>query len=227
MVLDLPQIVQKWLSNCGIIGKESIKTVFIEQDLKMLMKPEQKEWYQAKAKQYFTTTSPAFNWRVYLKIFPLMKLVGRDKFEYGKGEMTIKLFSLIPLVNVKNNKEVNKATLQRYLAEIVWFPSAAINPYITWHPIDKNSAKATLQFNGTKGSGVFHFDDNGTFKKFVAMRYKDVKDIEPTKWTVTATKTEMLNGITIPVEAKLDWEIDGDDWTWLKLRITNIAYNLK
>ncbi|MDD2279797.1 MAG: hypothetical protein PHD06_08540 [Bacteroidales bacterium] len=227
MVLDLPQVVQKWLSNSGIIGKENIKTVFIEQDLKMLMKPEQKEWCQAKAKQYFTTSSPAFNWRVYLKMFSLMSLVGRDKFELGKGEMTIKLFSLIPLVKVRNNKEINKATLQRYLAEIVWFPSAALSPYITWYPIDNNSAKATLQFNGTKGSGVFHFDENGTFKKFVAMRYKDVKDIEPTKWTVTATKTEMRNGITIPVEAKLDWEIDGDDWTWLNLRITNIAYNIK
>ena len=227
MVLGLPQVVQKWLSNCRMIGKENIKTVFIEQDLKMLMKPEQNEWSHAKAKQYFTTTSPAFNWHVYLKMFSLMSIVGRDKFEYGKGEMTIKLFSLIPILNVRNNEKVNQATLQRYLAEIVWFPSAALSPYITWYPIDNNSAKATLQFNGTKGSGVFHFDENGTFKKFVALRYKDEKDSEPTKWTVTATKTGMRNGIKIPVEAKLDWEIDSDDWTWLKLRITNIVYNIK
>lgn len=225
MILGLPLVVQKWLSNSGMVGKENIKTVFIEQDLGMLMKPEQKEWYDAKAKQYFTTSPPAFNWSVSLKMFPLMNVAGRDKFENGKGEMTIKLFSLIPVVNVGDNEKINQATLQRYLAEIVWFPSAALSPYITWEAIDNHSANATLEYNGTKGSGVFHFDENGVFIKFVAMRYKEAEDTELTKWTVTATKTEVRNGITIPVEAELGWELDSGNWTWLKLEITNILYN--
>ncbi|HCY00554.1 MAG TPA: hypothetical protein DG754_10485 [Bacteroidales bacterium] len=225
LILDLPQAVQKWLLNSRIVGKENIKTVFVEQDLKMLMKPEQKEWCNAKAKQYFTTNPPAFNWSVSLKMFPLMNVAGRDKFENGKGEMTIKLLSLIPVVNAKNNEKINQATLQRYLAEIVWFPSAALSPYITWETIDDFSAKATLEYNGTKGSGVFHFDEDGAFKKFVTMRYKDAKDAKATKWTVTATKSEVRNGRSIPVEAELSWELDSGSWTWLKLRITNILYN--
>lgn len=225
LILHLPLAIQKWLLNSGMVGRESIETVFIEQDLKMLLKPEQKKWYNGTAKQYFTTSSPAFNWSVSLKMFPLMNVVGRDKFENGKSEMTIKLFSLIPVVNARNNEKINQATLQRYLAEIVWFPSAALNPYIIWEAIDNHSANATLEYNGTKGSGVFHFDENGVFKKFVAMRYKDAKDIEPTKWTVTATKTEIHNGVSIPVEAELSWELDNGNWTWLKLKITSILYN--
>ncbi len=227
MILDLPIIVQKWLLNSGMVGNEFIKSVFLEQDAQLLLKPEQKEWNNAKAVQYFTIEPPAFNWSVSLKINPLINVVGRDKFESGKGEMTIKLLSLIPVINARNNEKVNQATLQRYLAEIVWFPSAAISPYINWETIDDNSAKATMNYNETKGSGVFHFDENGNFKKFIAMRYKDAKDTEPTEWIVTATKSELRNGINIPVETKVDWKLDSGDWTWLKLKITNIKYNVQ
>lgn len=225
MISDLPLIIQKWLLISKTIGKEVVYNVYLEQDLQMLLKPAQKDWSNAKAKQYFTTESPAFNWSVNLKINPLLKIVGRDKFENGKGEMTIKMFSLFSIANAKNNEKVNQATLQRYLAEIVWFPSGALCKYIYWEPIDDTSAKATMEYNGTKGSGIFYFNKNGTFVKFVAMRYKDVKDLKPTQWIVTATKTELRNGIKIPVELKAEWKLDTGNWTWLKLKISDIKYN--
>ena len=170
MITDLPTIVQKWVVNSGILGKELVQNVYLEQDLQMLMKPGQQNWSNAKARQYFTIQPPGFNWTVNLKINLGLSVVGRDKFENGKGEMTIKLFSLIPIVNSKNSEKINQATLQRYLAEIVWFPSAALSRDITWDPVDDFSARATMEYNGTKGSGVFHFDASGNFKKFVTMR---------------------------------------------------------
>ncbi|MEB8330512.1 hypothetical protein OO009_14210 [Flavobacteriaceae bacterium KMM 6897] len=227
MIVNLPFAVQNWLLNSGMVGNKNIKSVFLEHDAQIVLKPEQKDWNTAKTKQYFTIEPPAFNWSVNLKMNPLINVVGRDKFENGKGEMTMKIFSLIPVVNAKNNKRINQATMQRYLAEIVWFPSAALNPYITWEAIDDRSARATMIYNGTEGSGVFHFDENGYFKSFIAMRYKDANDNEPTEWTVTATKTEARQGIEIPVEAKAEWKLNSGKWTWLKLKITNIEYNVK
>ncbi len=158
---------------------------------------------------------------------PLINVTGRDKFGNGKGEMAIKVFSLIPVVNAGNNEKVNQATLQRYLAEIVWFPSAALSPYISWKPLNDNSAQATMDYNGTTGSGVFHFDLNGNFQKFVAMRYKDIKDTIPKEWTVSMIKSEIQNGIKIPVECEVSWLLENQDWRWLKLRVKNIQYNIK
>ncbi|WP_339708875.1 DUF6544 family protein [uncultured Kriegella sp.] len=225
MIKNLPTIVQKWVMNSGILGKELVHHVYLEQDAQMLMKPEQKDWSSAKARQYFTIEPPAFNWRVNLTMKKVLSLVGRDRFENGKGEMTIKLFSLIPVVNAKNSEKINQATLQRYLAEIVWFPSAALSRYVTWEPVDDSSARATMEYNGTKGSGVFYFDEKGNFEKFVAMRFKDAHDTEPTQWSVIATKSEEINGIKIPVEAKANWKLKNGEWTWLKLKITNITHN--
>ena len=227
MISDLPSIVQKWLVNSGVVGKERIQNVYLKQKALMAMKPEQKEWTNASAEQYFTVEPPAFNWSVRVNMNPLISMVGRDKFEGGKGEMTIKLLSVVPVVNARDDEKVDQATLQRYLAEIVWFPSAALSPYITWDAMSDYSVQATMTYNGTQGSGVFHFDENGLFKKFVAMRYKDASDAEPTQWTVTVTETEERNGIKIPIESKVAWELDNGDWTWLKLKIQDVKYNVQ
>lgn len=226
-LLDLPPIVQKWLTNSGIIGKQLISNVYLIQEIQLKMKPEQTSWNNGTAEQYFTIQPPAFNWNINIEMGSILSIVGRDKFEDGKGEMIIKLLSLIPIVNSKNDEKTNQATLQRYLAEIVWFPSASLSKYITWKTIDDYSAIATMEYKGTKGSGVFHFDKDGNFEKFVAMRYLDSNAIKPTEWTVFATKLEERNGIKIPVECEASWELETGTWTWLKLKITDIQYNVK
>ncbi|ALJ06062.1 hypothetical protein APS56_13385 [Pseudalgibacter alginicilyticus] len=226
-LLDLPPIVQKWLVNSGIMGKTLISNVYLTQEILLKLKPEQKTWNKGKAEQYFTIQPPAFNWNINTEMNSILSVVGRDKFEEGKGEMMIKLLSLIPVADTKNDKKINQATLQRYLAEIVWFPSATLSKYIKWESIDAYSARAIMEYKGTKGSGVFHFDEHGNFEKFVAMRYQNSNDTEPTEWTVTATKTGERNGIKIPVQCEATWGKESGQWTWLKLKITAIQYNLK
>ncbi len=226
-ISDLPPIVQKWLTNSGIIGKPRVSNVYLIQELQLKLKPEQTEWNKGIAEQYFTITPPAFNWNINTELNPLLGISGRDKFEDGKGEMLIKLLSLVPVADAKNNEKINQAALQRYLAEIVWFPSASLSKYIHWESLDDISAKATMEFNGTKGSGVYYFDNDGQFKKFTALRYKDTNDTEPTEWTVSAQKITELNGIKIPTECDASWQLENEKWTWLKLEIKHIEYNIE
>jgi len=63
-LLDLPPIVQKWLTNSGIIGKKLISNVHLVQELRLKMKPEQTSWNNGTAEQYFTIHPPAFNWNI-------------------------------------------------------------------------------------------------------------------------------------------------------------------
>ncbi|MEZ4970264.1 MAG: DUF6544 family protein [Flavobacteriaceae bacterium] len=227
-LIHLPPIVQKWLINSGTIGKQMISTVHLSQELQLQLRPGQTSWSNGRAEQYFSIQPPAFNWNMDTKMNSILSITARDKFEDGQGEMIIKLLSLIPIADTKNDEKINQATLQRYLAEIVWFPSASLGQHLTWETINDYSARATMEFMGTKGSGDFHFDKNGNFKKFMAMRYKDASDAQPSEWTVTATKTEERNGIKIPVELKADWKLgNGGHWTWLKLKVKNIEYNVK
>lgn len=225
MAADLPPVVQKWLANSGAIGRERIGSVYLEQDAQMKMKPEQEDWASAKARQYFSTAPPAFNWVVEMKMAPGLTVAGRDKFVGGKGEMSIKLLSLFPVAFAGNNAKVDQATLQRYLAEIVWFPSAAVSPWITWESLDAASARATMRYGGTSGSGIFHFDEEGDFERFVAMRFMDAGDAEPTEWTVRTLKTESREGLRVPVDLEASWKMEQGEWTWLRLQIGRVAYN--
>ena len=222
---NLPEPIKKWLERSGADKANNIESVYLEQNIEMKLSPEQKDWTLAEAQQHFTTNPPAFIWSVDLTMYGLANVVGRDKFYNGEGEMLIKLLSIIPVANAKENSKTDQASLQRYLAEIVWFPTAALSDYIEWDSINKNSARATMSYKGTSGSCTFYFNDIGDFDKIIADRYKEIEDTEPTKWIVTANRIESRNGIRIPTDCEVKWELDAGDWTWLKLEISEIEYN--
>ena len=154
MLNNLPPVVQKWLTRSGVVGKEKINTVRLKQKGEMRTKPEGK-WMAFEATQYFTVNDPAFVWTTDVHMMPLIKLVGRDKFENGQGSMFIKLLSLFKVADAKNTEKVNSATMIRYLSETSSFPAAALSDYIKWEAGDSLSAKAVMSFNGMVLSGIF------------------------------------------------------------------------
>ena len=225
-VKNLPAPVYHWIKTTGMIGKPKIENGRVVQKALMKMKPEQKDWYSAEALQYTFTEAPAFIWTVDLSMMPLVHIQGRDKFEDGKGEMLIKLNSLVNVVNEKGVK-INEGTLQRFLGELVWFPSLALSPFIQWEALDDLSAKATMTYEGTTGSGVFYFNKAGDFVKFIAMRHKgNGPDAKRYPWVLTVDDYGAFEGIKVPSRMKATWQLEEGDWTWLELEIRDIRYNL-
>lgn len=223
----LPAPVSKWLYHTGMAGKPVIQSAYIQQNALMRMKPEKTDWIPAKAEQYTVMDVPAFIWKVNMSMSPWIKIRGRDKFVEGKGEMLIKLNSLINIAK-ENGHRMDEGSLQRYLGELVWFPSLALSPYITWEAIDSYSAKATMSYKGTRGNGTFYFNEEGDFIKFVALRFKGNKeDSKAYPWILTVDNYAVFEGIKVPSKMKATWKLEEEDWTWLDLEITSIQYNVK
>ncbi|MCJ7757943.1 MAG: hypothetical protein MUP24_07315, partial [Gillisia sp.] len=57
----LPEIVQKWMENSGVEGKQKIVSVRLKQKGELKTKPEGK-WMPFTAEQYFDVENPAFVW---------------------------------------------------------------------------------------------------------------------------------------------------------------------
>lgn len=225
-VNELPDPVYKWIQNTGMIGKPAIQSAYIKQKALMKMKPDQMDWKPAEAEQYTVMDVPAFIWTVNMNIAPFIKIKGRDKFVDGKGEMLIKVNSLINVVNEKGER-MDEGTIQRYLGELVWYPSLALSPYISWETIDEFSAKANINYKGTTGSGTFYFDKKGDFIKFIALRFKgNEADAKRYPWVLTVDDYAVFEGIKVPSKMKAKWKLDEGDWTWLDLEITEINYNV-
>jgi hypothetical protein len=221
----LPLPVQKWLKTTGILGKPELKSARIAQLLKLKMKPNQKKWFSATAVQHTTTEPPSFLWVVAMELLPSVTITGCDSFVEGKGTMKMKLNSLLPIVNEKGIK-LDEGTMQRFLGELVWLPSLALSPYIVWEEIDAFTAKATLQYKGSSGSGLFYFDAMGDFKKFVALRFKENKaTAKRYPWVLTVDDYASFDGIRIPSKMKATWQLEEGEWTWLQLEIVALQYN--
>jgi len=224
---ELPFPVKNWLMSSGVVGKPKPQTVYLRQKFDMKLKPGQENWYKADAEQYFTTKSPAFIWTVKLRMSPVIKISGRDKFKDGKGEMQMKMNSIINLGN-ESGEKMDEGTLQRYLGEMVWFPSAVLNPYITWEGMDSLTAKATMNYCGTTGSGIFHFDEKGNFVRYSTMRFMgNDPDAKRYGWVITVDDYAVFEGIRIPSKMRATWKLDEGDWTWCVIEITDMVYDKK
>jgi len=222
---ELPEPVKKWLRHSGAVGKYFINLGKVTQIAEMQLKPEQEKWMTAAAIQYTTIDNPAFIWIVDVKMNSLLNFRGRDKYENGKGEMLININSLINVVNEQGEK-LDEGTLQRYLGEMVWFPSMALSPFITWEQINDSTAKATMTYKGTSGSGTFYFNANGDVTKFSALRYKgNEAESKRYDWIMSISDYKTFEGIKVPAKMTSTWKLDEGDWTWLKLEVTDIKYN--
>ncbi len=225
MLTGLPYPVQLWLTKSGIIGKENMYAVRLKQTGLMRTKPEQDKWINITATQYFTTGNPAFIWKANMKILPLITATGRDKFVEGKGKMAIKILSFITMAD-DGGEKIDEGALQRYLAEICWFPSAALSSNIKWQSIDSFSAKATLTYKGSSGTVDFLFNKEGGLSGCNANRFKgsEVNAVREL-WQIRTTAFAVINGIRMPIKSDVTWKLKTGDFTWLKLEITAIEYN--
>ena len=220
----LPLCVQKWLENSQVVGKERIRTVRLKQ--KGLMRTKQDgSWMSVEAEQYFTVDEPGFIWKAKVKMAPLIYFAGRDKYSEGKGNMLIKVLSLITVVNGKG-REMDQGTMLRYLAESAWFPTAALSNYIKWEEIDSHSARATMSYKGVTASGVFTFNEQGEVIRFAAKRYMESGGKYVLEnWSGVSTDYKDFNGIRIPTKTDVFWNLKTGDFNWYKCEITEIEYN--
>ena len=222
---NLPESVASWLRFSQVVGKDKIKTVRLKQIGLMKTKPEQ-SGMETTAEQYFNTQDPAFIWKTRVNMMPGLYFAGEDKYYDGKGKMLIKVLSLFPVVDATGS-EMDQGTLTRYLGEIVWFPTAALSEYIKWEAIDKNTAKATMNYKGTEASAVFNFTDSGKVKSFQCKRYYSGQDgYSLENYYAPVWDYKEFAGIKIPTKAKAIWRLDSGDFEYYDMEITDVEYNI-
>jgi len=220
-IARLPEPVQRYLRFTKTVGKEKIHTVRLKQIGKIRMKPDAK-WMPFEAEQYYTTDNPAFIWKANVKFAPLLWISGRDSFVDGKGNMLIKVLSLIKVVDGAG-PELDQGALCRYLNEMMWFPDAYLNDYIKWEPVDANSARATMTVNGTTASALLMFDSEGKLVDFIAERY-----METTKetWSTPVSGYREYSGIRLPAKGKAVWKLKSGDFAYIEIELVDIEYNI-
>jgi hypothetical protein len=221
----LPEPVQRYMRYTKAVGKEKIHTVRLKQTGKIRMKPDAK-WMPFEAEQYYTTDNPAFIWKANVTFAPLLWISGKDSFAEGKGNMLIKVLSLIKVVD-GSGPELDQGALCRYLNEMMWFPNAYLNDYVKWEPMDANSARATMTVKGVTASALLKFSDEGKLVDFVAQRFmssgdKYVKEL----WSTPVEDYKEFNNIVLPAKGRAVWILKTGDFCYIELELVDIEYNV-
>lgn len=223
-VFALPEPMQRYLRYAAVVGKEPIRTVRLTQHGVMRTQPGQK-WMPLVAEQYVTTTSPAFFWHATMRPFPLVRISATDRFSEGHGNMRIKLLSVITVGNA-HGPELDQGELQRYLAEMIWYPTAWLSDTIEWQIIDAYSAKATIRESNVMASVVLHVNEQGQLTHVTADRYKEEHGhylLAP--WSGQCHAYQEVDGMRIPTKIEITWHLASGDFAWFRVEITEIEYN--
>jgi len=78
-----------------------------------------------------------------------------------------------------------------------------------------------MSSHGTSGSAIFYFNPQGELDSFVAQRFRDAKDFEPTRWEARVKAHSDFDGLWIPSELEAIWHLPEGPFTWFKFKITD------
>lgn len=215
---DLPTPVKNWLLSINLVGTNKKNMVSFSQKGKMYLSKDQVKPYKSIAKQYVRINEPSFIWSVDVAYLPFVKVKGIDKFDLGAGSMKMLLASVFPVVDENNNEKLNESSLSRFLLELPWYPSAALEKYITWEELDKFRAKATINYKNMKSEVIYYFDENYNLVKMEGLRFKDTSnDSERITCIGEVVDSKIINGLRIPNKIDVSWIENDSKFTWYKI----------
>ena len=131
------------------------------------------KWLPFRGEQFINANDQGFIWNASIDTGFFVPVSARDKYHDGHGSMLIKGAYAITVADSRG-PEIDQGTLMRFLAEIIWFPTAALANYIRWHYLSETSATATIDNGLLSVSGTFTFDSHGDVKGFEGMRYRAI-----------------------------------------------------
>ncbi|MDG6256946.1 MAG: hypothetical protein QCH35_05030 [Methanomicrobiaceae archaeon] len=222
---ELPDPVRRYLRNAMPGGHAPIRMARLTQEGVFRTAIDQ-DWMPMEAAQYFTPNPPALLWHATVRPAPLFWIEVRDLYDRGRGNVRVKLLSTVPLADAQG-PEIDGSSLLRYLAEMVWFPTAFLDDSrIAWEPVDASCARVTITDGALRGSLVCTFDEEGRMTRCSTdERFMMAGDrLSQERWTGHFRAYGEREGFRIPTEIEAEWNLAGGDFSYGRIRVTGIAY---
>jgi len=213
---NLPEPVIKYFQLALGQNHRAIKSAYLEHSGYFKMSPKNK-WIKIKGKQHFTVNPPGFVWTGKTRLFKAI-----DKFSDGKGSLTVKLLSVIPIVKA-HGRHVDQAELLRWLGESVWFPTNLLpGKNLKWSPVDSLYARLTYNYQNLKVFYDVRFNSTGEIIQVETERYMEKGKLN--KWTGKLSDYKDFEGMKIPTHIEAIWNVEEGDFQYVDFYVDTIEY---
>lgn len=217
LIQDLPAPVRRYFEYALTDGQNYIQYLQLEHAGYFRQKPTQK-WSPITGEEYFAMDPPGFFW---LGKIPWVSAV--DQYINGKGNLKVKLLSLIPVVDAKG-EATNQGEFLRWLAEAIWYPTALLpSETIAWEAVDEDTAKIIFEDEHVKAEGVFRFNKVGQITHFTTYRYMEDDRLE--RWTTHCKDYRAIHGMQVPFYAEVSWNLAEGDFCYAKFQVEALHYD--
>ncbi len=150
---------------------------------------------------------------------PFMRIHERNL----EGRVTL---DLSVLGKVDDRPRTNRAGIQGYWAEVLaWVPAIPLtDPRVAWEAVDDNTARLALPGLDAVEALTVTFDpDTGLLDRVDTLRYQSEERAERWGWHNRTYQWQGLNGSTVPVTTKTQWNAAAPWATW---KIDDIILNV-
>jgi hypothetical protein len=203
-----PEPVRRWLSHAlpadGLVGTSV--------ELRMHGQIRIGDWRPFTAVQR-SSLSYGFVWAATARMLGL-PIVGYDRYTRGSGELRWRLLNAIPVMSAAG-ADVTRSAAGRHAAELlVAAPAVALDPRVSWQPVDGNRAQAGIALDGHEQDMTVKVGSSGALQEFVMMRWGKPAGVEYGAYVFGAALTDdaTFDGVTIPRQVTAGWHYGTDRW---------------
>lgn len=222
----LPLPVQKYLRYTGVLNTPKLKSVKIVFEGEMRGKGQ--DWFPFRSEQYntFDTPNRLFFMRAKMKG---VEVPGYHAYKDGTATMTIKLFSLFPVVHNQGREMNIGETVTVFNDMCIMAPASLIDPRIQWEEIDSQSVKATFTHKGISISATLLFNSEGQLVNFISDdRYAiNGKSFLRLRFSTPMSAYTKIHGINVPSYGEAIWHYPEGEFVYGKFNLKEIQYNVK
>ncbi|HYH02384.1 MAG TPA: DUF6544 family protein [Bacillota bacterium] len=223
----LPQPVRQYIKYVGAVGKPKLHNVRVAFEGGFKMDAKQ-QWLKCIAEQYNFFVS--WNRFFYIKVFlGCVSVAGRDRYYQGKGNMLIRLASLLTVANAKG-PEMDQAALITLFNDMCLFaPASLIDPRINWQTIDPLTVRGVFEADGRKVTALLYFNEQGELLNFVTEDRYDIsgKNARKVKWSTPVNGYTEFADIKVPREVAAVWHYPEGDFCYARFQTIDIEYNCR
>ena len=220
----LPVPVARYFEYALTPGQRVVRRARMEHAGDFLLRP--RAWSRFTSVEVFTVCPPGFVWDATIHAAPLVAVRVRDMYSGGEGSMKGAIAGLVPVVDQHGTREMAEASLQRYLAEAPWVPTALLpGAGVRWSAVDDTTARATLVDGAVTASVDFHFGADGAIERVSAVRWRDV-DGTPvaTPWAGRLWDYRRLDGMMVPTAGEVAWHPPEGPLPYWRGRVLRVVY---
>lgn len=225
-IQHLPIPVQTYLRYTGVLNRgkvNNMKITFTGQ-----MREKGKDWFELHSTQFNFFDIPT---RLFYMTGQMKGLTvpGYHAYKNGNAGMQVKLFGLIPVVNISEG-ELNQAeTVTVFNDMCLMAPATLIDKRIQWEEIDSLSSKATFTCNGIAITAILYFNEIGQLVNFVSDDRLAIsgKSFNNYRFSTPVREYKNIGGLNLCSLGEAVWHYPEGEFVYGRFKLKSVEYNVQ